>query len=274
MQAGGDASTRQRASQKLADEFRQTEYVARVILAGAQSRLLGATVRSADQLQAILDQWTCAAPTAGLESAIALAGEVGGGSSRILVVSDHPPGGELPAGKLEWWSFGRPLGNIAFTAASRDTSVGGATGQEDRVLLEVTNFGAAPARTELVLEGADLDAPGRKPLELDRRRGEPDDLESRRGFGRVTGDVGPRRAGDRQRGGPGVAAPPTAARATLGGRHRQIGDEFADAPGPRLRSVRPGGACRQSRRSRRHRSRSARAAGCLAIADSPRTRRR
>ena len=145
MQAGGDASARQRASQRLADEFRRTEYFARVILAGAQSRLLGTTVRSADQLQAILDQWTCAAPTAGLESAIALAGEVGGGSSRILVVSDHAPAGELPAGKVEWWSFGQPLGNIAFTAASRDTSVGGANGQEDRVLLEVTNFGTAPS---------------------------------------------------------------------------------------------------------------------------------
>ena len=147
-------------AQKLAEEFRQTDYVARVILAGAQSRLLGAAVRSADQLQAVLDQWTCAAPTAGLESAIALAGEVGGDSSRILVVSDHAPGGDLPAGKVEWWSFGQPLGNIAFTAATRDTSVGGASGQEDRVLLEVTNFGTAPARTELVLEGADLAAAG------------------------------------------------------------------------------------------------------------------
>jgi hypothetical protein len=167
MQAGGDDSTRRRASQKLADEFRRTDYVARVILAGAQSRLLGTVVRSADQLQGILDQWTCTAPTAGLESAIALAGEIGGSSSRILVVSDHAPSGDLPAGKVQWWSFGQPLGNIALTAATRDTSVGGTDGQEDRVLLEVTNFGTAPARTELVLDGADLDTASRKLLQLD-----------------------------------------------------------------------------------------------------------
>ena len=167
MQAGGDASTRHRAIQKLADEFRQTDYVARVILAGAQSRLLGTTVRSAEELQSGLEQWTCTAPTAALESAIALAGEIGGSSSRILVVSDHPPGGDLPAGKVQWWSFGQPLGNVALTAATRDTSVGGSSGQQDRVLLEVTNFGTTPARTELVLKGADLGSASRKSLDLD-----------------------------------------------------------------------------------------------------------
>ena len=165
MLAGGDASTRDRASQKLAEEFRRTDYVARVILAGAQPRLLGATVRSADQLPGILVQWTCTAPTAGLEPAIALASEVGGASSRILVVTDHAPSGELPAGKIEWWGCGQTLGNIAITAASRDASAGGA--DEDRVLLEVTNFGIAPAQTELVLSGANLGAPSHKSLELD-----------------------------------------------------------------------------------------------------------
>jgi len=166
MQAGGDASPRHRASKNLADEFRQTDYVARVILAGAQSRLLGTAVRSAEQLQGMLEQWTCTAPTAGLEPAIALAGEIGGSSSRILVVSDHAPSGDLPAGKVEWRGFGEVVGNVAITAATRDTTVGGTNGDEDRVLLEVTNFGTAPARTELVLEGAGLD-PSRKLLELD-----------------------------------------------------------------------------------------------------------
>ena len=52
MQAGGDASTRRRASERLLDEFRRTDYVARVILAGAESRLLGSAVRTPDQLQA------------------------------------------------------------------------------------------------------------------------------------------------------------------------------------------------------------------------------
>ncbi|HEX4142767.1 MAG TPA: BatA and WFA domain-containing protein [Pirellulales bacterium] len=167
MQAGGDASPRRRASEKLADEFRQTDYVARVILAGAQSRLLGTVVRSDEQFAGILDQWTCTAPTAGLESAIALASEIGGTSSRILVVSDHAPDGELPAGKVEWWGFGQPRSNIAITAATRDTSLGGADGQNDRVLLEVTNFGTAPARAELTLEGAGLDTAGPKLLQLD-----------------------------------------------------------------------------------------------------------
>src|ERR1700744_3866670 len=66
MLAGRDDSPRERASQKLLDEFRRTQYVARVILAGSQPRLLGLVVRSADELQAVLDEWNCAAPTAGL----------------------------------------------------------------------------------------------------------------------------------------------------------------------------------------------------------------
>ena len=116
MQAGGDDSPRQRASQKLADEFRRTDYVARVILAGAQPRLLGSTVRSADQLQR--DRWTSGLarlrPPA-WKSAIALAGEIGGDSSRILVVSDHAPDGDLPAGK----SSGGASGNRWETLPSR-----------------------------------------------------------------------------------------------------------------------------------------------------------
>ncbi|HEX4129815.1 MAG TPA: BatA and WFA domain-containing protein [Pirellulales bacterium] len=165
MTAGGDASPRQRAGQALVEDFRHTDYVARFVLAGAQPRLIGSSVRSADQVRVLLEQWTCAAPTAGVDAAIALASEIGGPSARVLVVTDHAPRADLPAGKVQWRSFGQVLPNVAITAATRDTSLGGTTGQEDRVLLEVTNFAAQRKHAEMFLEGGGA-AGSRKPLDL------------------------------------------------------------------------------------------------------------
>ncbi len=166
MRAGGDDTPRKRGGDALLDEFRRVDYVARMILAGAKPRLLGEPVRSADELRGVLSQWTCAAPTAALEQAVALAAEIGGPTARVLVVSDHAARGELSAGQVQWWGFGRPLDNLAFTAASRELSTAGAHGPEDRVLLEVTNFGREPARTEMTLDGANLPAPRRSPIDL------------------------------------------------------------------------------------------------------------
>ena len=166
MLAGGTDSARSRAADALAAELRGTEYLARFVLAGARPRLLGEPVRAGESLAKVLGTWTCKAPTAALEQAIALASEVGGAEARILVLSDHSPDAELPPGKVQWRSFGRPLPNVALTAAARSISTSGGKGPEDRVLYEVTNFSAQPVKTELNVEGADLTAPRRNPVDL------------------------------------------------------------------------------------------------------------
>lgn len=166
MRAGGDDSPRRRAEDALAATLRQTDYAARFVLAGARPRLLGDPLRSGDRLTRITEQWTCIAPTAALDQAIALAAETGGPDSRILVLSDHAPSGNLPAGKVQWQAFGAAVGNVAFTAAARTTASDSAKGLEDRVLLEVTNLSRTAARTELTVQGADLTSPQVRVIEL------------------------------------------------------------------------------------------------------------
>ena len=131
-------------------------------------------------------------------------------------------------GKSQWWSFGQPLGNVAFTAASRDTSAGGASGEEDRVLLggDQLRHARRPA-TELVLAGAGLDAAGPKLSSSDAGKASRMILNLASAAGELHATLAQDDLADRQRGGAGVAAPPAAARATRGGRHGQIGREFA-----------------------------------------------
>jgi hypothetical protein len=166
MRAGKTSSVRDRAREALAKEFQHTAYVARVVLAGSQPRLLGESIRTDAQLQEALEDWRCMAPTAALEPAIALAAEVGGDTARILVISDREPAEDLVPGKAQWWAFGQPLSNMAITAAARDRSSTGVEGEEDRTLLEITNLGSTSTRTNLALEGAGLAAPQRKSIEL------------------------------------------------------------------------------------------------------------
>jgi len=166
MQAGKTESTRDRALRSVEEEFRRTDYVARVICAGSRPQLQSGVFRSGDSFKEIASQWTCRAPLSDLESALLLAGEVGGETARILVISDQAPQFPLPAHRVEWRSFGKPLKNVAFTAAGRDPASGGTDAQTDRVLLEVTNFGSSPATTELTLTGGGEMGPSSKRIEL------------------------------------------------------------------------------------------------------------
>jgi len=166
MQAGDEKSFRDQATQKLAAEFRRINYVARIILAGAKPRLLSAVIRTPDELHQALQDWKCNSPIAGLDSAISLASEIGGETSRILVLSDHPPDADLSAGKIQWWGFGAPLGNLAFTAAARDAVDGGDGQLGDRVLLEITNFSSQPAQASLVLAGMSDKSSSRQAVNL------------------------------------------------------------------------------------------------------------
>lgn len=165
MLARGDAegpdSVRERAAAALANELRENDYVARFILAGAQSRLVGQPLRDPTRADEILTQWTCQSPTADLTGALALAAEIGGPTARILVLGDHAPMAKLDTGQTEWWAFGGTRPNVAFTAATRTRS-----GENERVLLEVTNLSDSPSTSTLTLEGGDLMAARRSTVAL------------------------------------------------------------------------------------------------------------
>lgn len=166
MQAGDKTSVRDRAKQKLMEEFRRQHYVARVILAGRTPRLLSEVIRTSDQLTAVLKEWKCTSPSANLDAALALAAEIGGETSRLLVVSDHAPATTLTSPRLQWWGLGIAEDNFALTAASRSTAEGGLPGQGDRVLLEIANFSKLPRRARLTLTGATGPEPREQSVEL------------------------------------------------------------------------------------------------------------
>lgn len=164
MQAvSGKDSARQRGLDRIQRELRRRNYVARVILAGQRPNVLGTILRTPDQLEEVAREWTCQSPVANLESAIALASEIGGTNSLILVVSDHEPAFELPAQHVRWWSVGQSASNIAITAASRDAHLTATGDVADRVLIELSNLGNQPATTQLVIsQGTDTPASSRQ----------------------------------------------------------------------------------------------------------------
>jgi len=129
-------------------------------LAGAQVGLAGEPLRTVEQARATLAQWRPAAAQANLGEAFAMACEIGGPASRVLVLTDHAPPWPIERGQVQWWAFGSPVGNAAFTAAAR-------TRMEDRqrLLLEVADFSGSPRAVQLKLEGAGLVA--ERTIELD-----------------------------------------------------------------------------------------------------------
>jgi hypothetical protein len=160
MQArNGQTTPRGLAQAAILDELKHNAYRARFIIAGVRPVLSGDSMPAASSATAAMDNWECLAPQADLGAAVALAGELGGPSARILVVSDHAPPSELfrenASAQAQWWAFGTPLPNIAITAAAR-TSAGDSLGQKQRVLLEVANFSpqAASAVLHLGIDGA------------------------------------------------------------------------------------------------------------------------
>ncbi len=152
MTAGGDDSPRRRALEALRRELqRNPPYSTRFVLAGDRPQVLGEAVRSAREALLVAETWRCRSSSARLDEAVALAGEVGGELALVLVLTDHaPPTASVPEqGRLRWWSFGRPSGNLAIVTAAR-TSRDGA----DRCLLEIANLSDQERSTTLTVEPA------------------------------------------------------------------------------------------------------------------------
>ena len=148
MQAGGEDSSRNRAVAAIRSELRASRYdPVRLVLAGETPQLLGEATGNAEQAIKLLENWKCGAASAKLEDAVAFGFELGGNRARVLVVSDHAPVQQPTDSRLQWWAFGSALPNLAFTAATRS-----ARGEEERVMLEITNLSAQPAMANLTIE--------------------------------------------------------------------------------------------------------------------------
>lgn len=157
----GSATPRTRGEEALLDVLRHEDYLVRFVLAGARPQLLGEPVREAARAAPLLTAWTCQSPGADLAAAAGLAVQVGGPTARVLVLTDHAPAENLVRGQIQWWAFGQPLANLAFTAATRTRS-----GDAERVLLEVANFSTSSGKARLTLEGGNLAAPRVSLVEL------------------------------------------------------------------------------------------------------------
>jgi hypothetical protein len=155
MRAGGDA----RSPRAKAIEFLERSFKARpppsirLLLAGKETRVLGAPVQSWAEARELLDQWSCWSAQSSIQRAITLASELGNQQANILVLTDHPPENRAITGsRLEWRAFGAPLDNLAFVNASRS-----AHGGQDRCLLEIANFSPS-AREALVRVASETNA--------------------------------------------------------------------------------------------------------------------
>jgi hypothetical protein len=158
MRAGAPASPRQRAAEALLTELRQRPRGSvRLILAGDRPQLLGDGAHQAAEVESILENWTCQAPTARIDLALALAFELGGEFASIIVLSDHAPPQAAPPERVRWWAFGMPRPNWAFVNAGRASGPRG-----DRVLLEIANLANEPRSTNLRIVA------GMPPQELQR----------------------------------------------------------------------------------------------------------
>ena len=137
-------SPRAKAAAALDDLLKSRKFLSiRLVLAGPKPRVLGSAVNTATEVREALAQWTCQSPDAALDAAIALANDLGGPQSQLLVLTDHaPPGSEFTGNRIQWRAFGSSQPNLAFVNATRTTH-----GDADRVLLEVANYSASASAT-------------------------------------------------------------------------------------------------------------------------------
>ncbi|MEM7263207.1 MAG: BatA domain-containing protein [Planctomycetota bacterium] len=148
MLAGANDSAKDRASAGILEELgRHRALTARFILAQQNPLLLGDEVHSVGEAETVLSRWTCESARAHLQEAVALASELGGKHARILVVSDTAPPEDFKDGRVQWWSFGHQLDNLAIVSATRTPHEG-----VERCLFEVANLSRSTAAAQLVVE--------------------------------------------------------------------------------------------------------------------------
>jgi hypothetical protein len=118
------------------ERFRRVRY----IVAGRQPTLIEADRGLAE----LADAWTCQAPGADIDAALALAVQLAADRARILVVSDRAPA-EAPApGRMRWEAVGRGAPNLGFVEARRALDTG-----RDRLFVALGNYTPEARTVEL-----------------------------------------------------------------------------------------------------------------------------
>jgi hypothetical protein len=122
-------------------------YPIQFVLAGAKPQLLSGRAKNAAEAREILELWSCGSPASDLEAAVSLAANISTLGTKILVVSDHLPDGEIAEGRVLWKSYGSRSDNMAIINSSRIFQ-----DNKDRLLLEVANLGekAQPLRMSII----------------------------------------------------------------------------------------------------------------------------
>lgn len=151
MLAKADTTCRQAAVEDLKRYFKVSgPFQVSFIRAGLSPTVLARDVDNMAQVSSVLDRWQCFSPTADLDKALTLAGEMTDQKARILIISDHPPQGLEGETQFEYRTFGRPLTNVGFLYAERTR-----TGDQDRCILTIGNFSNTPAMVNLTIQSLD-----------------------------------------------------------------------------------------------------------------------
>lgn len=138
--SGGSKSVRDRAREDLDRMLRmQIGFPVQFVLAGTRPELVPGRAGTLEQARRILQAWDCQAPAADLDAAVSLVSNIVTQGTKILVVTDRPPEGEVEQGKLLWKSYGEKADNLAVIHANRTRRDG-----RDRLLLEIANFSDQP----------------------------------------------------------------------------------------------------------------------------------
>ncbi len=149
MLAGGEESPRSQGIRAVLELMRtRPPSSIRFVLAGEQPLTLREPTDSASEVESILTGWQCRSASAQLDSALALAADLGGDLALLLVLTDHSPTDRAvpDKGRLQWWSFGRPRPNFAFVIAARTPYEGA-----ERCLLVIANLSEKPGSSTLTI---------------------------------------------------------------------------------------------------------------------------
>lgn len=116
----------------------------RYVRAGREPQPLEAS--AGNDMTERLSNWTCQQETADLGRAMALARAMGGPDALVWVLTDHAPPSELENTTLRWQALGEAQDNLAIVNGARRSD-----GEQDRLLLEVANWGTLPKATTLLI---------------------------------------------------------------------------------------------------------------------------
>jgi len=148
MQASGpgDQPARRQAIDAIGDLLDGGHYKVQYVLARDEPQVLADATGDMDRAINQLEAWRCDAPSADLEQAVTLAGQVGGEHARIFVVTDREPATQPESGRIQWAAYGKDRPNVAIVNAARSSEL-----DTHRVLLEVANLAAQPVRAAVTL---------------------------------------------------------------------------------------------------------------------------